>query len=371
MNPTSDRPVPLPGVLDIAPYIPGRSRATGGVKLHKLSSNETPLGPSPNAIKAFQRAATALELYPDGAASDLREAIGEIYGLDPKRIVCGAGSDEIFNLIARAYIGPGDEAVYCEHGFLIYPIAIKAAGGKVLVAPEKNHTADVDAILSLIGERTRVVFLANPNNPTGTYLPIDEVRRLHAGLPRRVILVLDAAYAEYVVRNDYESGVELAAVQSNVVMTRTLSKIYGLAGLRIGWCTGPAEIIDVLNRIREPFSVSAPSILAGVAALRDRAHFDKAVAHNEKWLPKVTEGVEALGLEVTPSVANFVLIHFPRTKGSTAAEADAFLLSRGIVLRRVGAYGIPNALRMTIGSEEANMATIAALAEFLGNLKAV
>ena len=165
MNPTSDRPVPLPGVLDIAPYIPGRSRATGGVKLHKLSSNETPLGPSPNAIKAFQRAATALELYPDGAASDLREAIGEIYGLDPKRIVCGAGSDEIFNLIARAYIGPGDEAVYCEHGFLIYPIAIKAAGGKVLVAPEKNHTADVDAILSLIGERTRVVFLANPNNP--------------------------------------------------------------------------------------------------------------------------------------------------------------------------------------------------------------
>lgn len=365
MNSTTDRPVPLPGVLEIAPYIPGRSRATGGEKLHKLSSNETPLGPSPNAIKAFQSAAATLELYPDGAARELREAIGEIHGIDPERIVCGAGSDEIFNLIARAYIGPGDEAIYCEHGFLIYPIAIKAAGGKVRVAPEKNHTADVDAILSLIGERTRVVFLANPNNPTGTYLAADEIRRLHAGLPGNVILVLDAAYAEYVRLSDYDSGIELATTKNNVVMTRTLSKIYGLAGLRIGWCAGPAEIIDVLNRIREPFSVSAPSILAGIAAIRDRAHFEKAVAHNREWLPKVTEAVEGLGLEVTPSVANFVLIHFPRTKGKTAAEADAFLLSRGIVLRRVAAYGIPGALRMTIGSEEANLATIAALAEFI------
>lgn len=370
MSPTSDRPVPLPGLLNIAPYIPGKSTATGGRKLFKLSSNETPLGPSPDAISAFQAVSATLELYPDGATRELRDAIGETHGLDPERIVCGAGSDEILNLIARAYIGPGDEAIYSEHGFLIYPIAIKAAGGQALVADEKNHTADVDAMLALVSEKTRVVYLANPNNPTGTYLPFDEVRRLHAALPQRVVLVLDAAYAEYVRRDDYESGVALASTADNVVMTRTFSKIYGLAGLRIGWCYGPVDIIDVLNRIREPFSVSAPSILAGAAAIRDRVHFEKAVTHNALWLPKVTEEIEALGLKVTPSVANFVLIHFPEIKGKAAAEADTFLLSRGIVLRRVGAYGIPNALRMTIGSEEANMATIAALAEFLGGVTA-
>jgi histidinol-phosphate aminotransferase len=370
MTAKSDRPVPRPGVLDIAPYVPGKSKATGGAKLHKLSSNETPLGPSPCAVAAYKNAAATLELYPDGGARELRAAIGETYGLDPERVVCGAGSDEIITLIARAYIGPGDEAIYCEHGFLIYPIAIRVSGGKVVVAPEKNHTADVDAILSLVNERTRVVYLANPNNPTGTYLPVDEIRRLHAGLPGRVILVLDAAYAEYVQRNDYESGLELAASQENVVMTRTFSKIYGLAGLRIGWCYGPAAIIDVLNRIREPFTVSAPAIAAGAAALRDRAHFDRAVAHNAKWLPKVTVGIEALGLTVTPSVGNFVLIHFPELMGKTAAEADDFLLSRGVVLRRVAAYGFPNALRMTIGSEEANLVTIAALGEFLAKTEA-
>ncbi len=370
MKPTSDRPIPRPGVLDIAPYVPGRSKATGGAKLYKLSSNETPLGPSPNAIKAFEAAAATLELYPDGAVRELRAAIGETYGLNAERIVCGAGSDEILTLIARGYVGPGEEAIYSEHGFLIYPIAVKASGGTPLAAREKNRTADVDAILSLVSERTRVVYLANPNNPTGTYLPFDEVRRLHTGLPRRVVLVLDAAYAEYVRRNDYESGMEMAATEENVVMTRTFSKIYGLAGMRIGWCYGPASIIDVLNRIRMPFSVSAPAIAAGVAALRDRAHFDRAMAHNEAWLPKVTAGIEALGLEVTPSVGNFVLIHFPETKGRTAADADEFLLSRGVVVRRVTAYGFPNALRMTIGSEEANMATIAGLAEFLGKAKA-
>jgi histidinol-phosphate aminotransferase len=366
----SDRPVPRPGVLDIAPYVPGRSKATGGTRLYKLSSNETPLGPSPDAIKAFEAAAATLELYPDGGVRELRAAIGETYGLNAERIVCGAGSDEILTLLARAYVGPGEEAIYCEHGFLIYPIAVKASGGTPLAARETDNTADVDNILSLVSERTRVVFLANPNNPTGTYLPFDEVRRLHAALPKRVVLVLDAAYAEYVRRNDYESGMELAATEENVVMTRTFSKIYGLAGMRIGWCYGPAHIIDVLNRIRMPFSVSAPAIKAGVAALRDRAHFDKAVAHNETWLPKVTSGIEMLGLKVTPSVGNFVLVHFPEKGAKTAAAADEFLLSRGIVLRRVAAYGFPNALRMTIGSEEANKATIGALAEFLGKAKA-
>jgi histidinol-phosphate aminotransferase len=360
------RPTPRPGVLAIDPYIPGKSTASGGAKVHKLSSNETPLGPSPAAIAAYKAGADSLERYPDGGATELREAIGAAYGLSPSRIVCGAGSDEILNLIAHAYIGPGDEAVYSQHGFLVYPIATKAAGGTPVVAPEKDFTADVDALLSKVNAKTRVVFLANPNNPTGTYLPFSEVRRLHAALPAGVLLVLDAAYAEYVRRNDYESGVELAGTAENIVMVRTFSKIYGLAGLRIGWAYGPAHVIDALNRIRGPFNLSSAAIAAGVAALADRAHLDKAAAHNETWLPKLTEALTKLGLKVTPSVGNFVLIHFPDSSGKRAPDADGFLSKRGVVLRRMEAYGLPNALRMTVGSAEANETTIAALAEFLG-----
>jgi histidinol-phosphate aminotransferase len=360
------RPTPRPGVMTIDAYVPGKSTASGGGKVHKLSSNETPLGPSPAAIAAFKAEAGSLERYPDGGATALREAIGAAYGLAPARIICGAGSDEILNLIAHAYIGHGDEAVYSQHGFLVYPIATKAAGGTPVVAPEKNLTADVDAMLAKVGDKTRVVFLANPNNPTGTYLPFSEVRRLHAALPPSVLLVLDAAYAEYVRRNDYESGIELAGTAENVVMVRTFSKIYGLAGLRIGWCYGPAHVIDALNRIRGPFNLSSAAIAAGVAALADRAHIDKAAAHNDTWLPKLTEAVAKLGLTVTPSVGNFVLIHFPDVAGKRAPDADAFLSQRGVVLRRMDAYGLPNALRMTIGSAEANETTIAALADFLG-----
>jgi len=360
----ADRPIPRPGVLDIAPYVPGKSSARGGATLHKLSSNETPLGPSPAAVAACRAAAEGLERYPDGAATVLRRAIGAVHGLDPDRIVCGAGSDELLNLLAQAYIGPGDEAIHTQYGFLVYPIAIRAAGGTPVVAPETEFTADVDAILARVGPRTRVVFLANPNNPTGTYLPFDEVRRLHAALPATTLLVLDAAYAEYARRNDYESGLELAGTAANVVMTRTFSKIYGLAGLRIGWCTGPAEVVDALNRIRGPFNLSSPAIAAGAAAVADRAHMEKAAAHNDRWLPEVASGIAGLGLTVTPSVANFVLIHFP-DDGRRAADADAFLLDRGIVLRRMEAYGLPNALRMTVGSAEANQSAIAALGAFM------
>jgi histidinol-phosphate aminotransferase len=360
------RPVPRPGILDIAAYIPGRSKAVPGVRLHKLSSNETPLGPSPMATEAYRAAAGSLELYPDGAATALRNAIGAAYGLSPDRIICGAGSDEVLHLIANAYIGPGDEAIHTEHGFLVYPIAIRSMGGTPVVAPERDLTTDVDAILARVTDKTRVVFVANPNNPTGTYLPFREVRRLHAALPPTVLLVLDAAYAEYVRRNDYESGIELAGTAENVMMTRTFSKIYGLAGLRIGWGYGPAHVIDALNRIRGPFNVSAPAIAAGVAALGDRAHQDRAAAHNEEWLAKVTAAITALGLKVTPSVGNFILIHFPDAKGKRAVDADAFLLPWGVVLRRVEAYGLPNALRMTIGTAEANETTIAALAAFMG-----
>jgi len=255
--------------------------------------------------------------------------------------------------------------VFTAHGFLIYRIAILAAGGTPVVAAERDLTADVDAILDAVTERTRIVFLANPNNPTGTYLPFEEVKRLHAGLPPNVLLVLDGAYAEYVRRNDYAAGLELALTSQNVVMTRTFSKIYGLAGLRLGWMVGPPAVIDGVNRIRGPFNVSGPGIAAGVAAIADEAHLAAAVAHNDEWLPWLTREIEGLGLDVTPSIANFVLIRFPDAPGRTARDADAFLTRRGLVLRQVGAYGLPDALRLTVGSAEANRLVVEALGDFV------
>ena len=363
---TATRPQPRPGVLDIAPYIPGKSTAPGVAKVFKLSSNETPLGPGENAIAAYRLAAEHLEDYPDGSASALREAIGSVFGLDPARIVCGAGSDDLLNLLARAYLNDGDEAIHTTHGFLVYPIATIGTGATPVVAPEKDFTADVDANLARVTKKTKLVFLANPNNPTGTYIPFDEVKRLQRSLPSDTLLVLDAAYAEYVRRNDYESGIELVATTDNVVMTRTFSKIYGLAALRLGWMYGPAHVVDAINRIRGPFNVNAPAIAAGIAAIRDPAHVERSREHNSRWLAWLAEEIGKLGLPVTPSVANFVLIHFPETKGRTAKDADAFLTKRGLVLRQVGVYKLPNALRMTVGSEEANRLVVKTLAEFLG-----
>jgi len=363
---TANRPQPRPGVLDISPYVPGKSSAPGVAKVFKLSSNETPLGPSANALAAYRTAGEHLEDYPDGSASTLREAIGAAFGLDPDRIVCGAGSDDLLNLIARAFLKDGDEAIYTTHGFLVYPIAITGTGAKAIAASEKDFTANVDAILKAVTRKTKVVFLANPNNPTGTYVPFDEVKRLQKGLPAHVLLVLDAAYAEYVQRNDYESGIELVATTDNVVMTRTFSKIYGLAALRLGWLYGPAHIVDAINRIRGPFNVNGPAIAAGIAAMQDTAHVDRARAHNTHWLAWLTDEIGKLGLAVTPSAANFVLIHFPEVKGRTARDADAFLTKRGLILRQVGAYKLPNALRMSVGTEEANRLVVQALKEFLG-----
>ncbi len=359
-------PQAQPGIDDIVIYVPGRSTASPGVKTYKLSSNETPLGASPKAIEAFHAAGANLELYPDGAAHDLRDAIAAHYGLNPDRIVCGTGSDELLSLLAQGYLGPGDEAIYSKHGFLVYDIAIRANGATPVVAPETDYTSDIDAMIGLVSERTKLVFLANPNNPTGTYVSFDDVKRLHAALPETCILVLDAAYAEYVRKNDYESGIELVATANNVVMTRTFSKIYGLAGLRLGWAYCAPGIADTLNRIRGPFNVNAPAIAAGVAALNDVEFTEAAVAHNDKWLPWLKSELEALGLGVTPSVGNFILIHFPEDEAHSAAKADAFLLERGIVMRQVGNYKLPNALRMSIGTEEANRTTVAALAAFLG-----
>jgi histidinol-phosphate aminotransferase len=359
------RPTPRAGVMAIEAYVPGKSSAPAGIKLVKLSSNETPLGPSPGAIAAFKALADKLELYPEGTAQRLREAIGAKFGLDPARLICGSGSDELLSLITNAYIGPGDEGIYSEYGFLIYKIAIMAAGGTPVAVKEKNLTADVDALLAAVTPRTRIVYLANPNNPTGTYLPFDEIKRLQAGLRPDVLLVLDAAYAEYVRRNDYASGLELVATCDNVVMTRTFSKIYGLANLRLGWMHGPAHVIDALNRIRGPFNVNGAAIEAGAAAIADDVHVARAIAHNDHWLAWMTGELAKLGLSVTPSVGNFVLIHFPGTQGRTAAAADAFLTSRGLILRRMDAYGLPGALRLTIGDEAANKAVAAALANFM------
>ncbi len=365
----SARPVPRPGVMQIEAYVPGKSAASGVSKIHKLSSNETPLGPSPKALEAVRNAGH-LELYPDGAASRLREAIAVRYGLDPNRIICGSGSDELLSLVTNAYVGPGDEGIFTEHGFLVYHIAILAAGGEPVVVPEKDYRADVDAILGKVTPKTKIVFLANPNNPTGTYIPFDEVKRLHAGLPPHVLLVLDAAYAEYVRRNDYASGLELVATAENVVMTRTFSKIYGLAHLRLGWMVGPAHVIDAVNRIRGPFNVNGLAISAGVAALQDEEHVTRAVAHNDEWLAWLTREIGALGLKVTPSVGNFLLIHFPQEPGRTARDADALLTSRGLILRRVDSYGLPHALRLTIGDAEANRLVVEALSDFLKGAKA-
>src|ERR1700738_3874562 len=279
-----ERPQPRPGVLTIDPYVPGKSSAAGVERVFKLSSNETPLGPSPQAVAAYCAAGAHLQDYPDGASIALREAIGRAFGLDPERIVCGAGSDDLLNLIADAYLRDGDEAIHTTHGFLVYPIATLGSGAKPIVAPEENYTADVGAMLSLVSERTRIVFLANPNNPTGTYAPFDEIKRLRRGLPSHVLLVLDAAYAEYVRRNDYEAGIELVATSENVVMCRTFSKIHGLAALRLGWLYAPAHIVDAVNRIRGPFNVNGPAREAGIAAIRDTAHVESSRRPKGRWL---------------------------------------------------------------------------------------
>ena len=358
-------PQPKPGVMDIAAYVPGKSAAPAGVQVHKLSSNENPLGASPAAIEAVREVAGRLEFYPDGSSTLLREEIARTYSLNPANIVCSNGSDEIIGLLAQTYLRPGDEGLFTEHGFLVYRIYIQAAGGVPVVARETDEKADVDAILAAVTDKTKIVFLANPNNPTGTYIPYEEVRRLHAALPRHVLLVLDAAYAEYVRRNDYEAGIELVSTSQNVVMTRTFSKIHGLGGARIGWAYAPSHIVDALNRVRGPFNVNAMAIAAGVAAMRDRMHVERTVAHNDKWLAWLTDELTGLGLRVTPSVGNFILVHFPDDGKHSAASADDYLTARGYILRRVAGYGFPNALRMTVGTEEANRGAIAALTEFL------
>jgi histidinol-phosphate aminotransferase len=358
--------VPRPGILDIAAYVGGESAIPGRTRIIKLASNESALGPSPKALQAFRDAAATLHRYPDGNCTALRGALGETFALDPERIVCGAGSDELLGLLARAYTGPGDETLYTEHGFLIYPIASRAAGATPVAVAERNLTADVDALLAAVTPATRIVFLANPNNPTGTYLTAEQMRRLRKGLPECVLLVIDAAYAEYVDADDYMTGVDLVDEFGTVVVTRTFSKIYGLGGIRLGWAYCPPAIADVLNRLRMPFNVSSPAQAAGTAALADQAAVGRAQAHNRHWRQWTRDAIRVLGLAVPESQCNFVLVRFPAEPGRDAPAADAYLKSRGIIARRVASYGLPDCLRITIGLEAEMRACVAALADFVG-----
>ena len=358
-------PIPRPGILDIAPYVGGEARILGLEKPIRLASNESALGPSPRAIAAYNAAAGDMHRYPDGNALDLRAALGRHYGLDPARIVCGAGSDDLIHLLAAAYAGPGDEVLYGRHGFAIYPIAAQTAGATPIAVPEKDLTFDVDATLARVTKRTKLVFIANPNNPTGTFIPRDALLRLHAGLPPSVLLVIDSAYAEYVVRNDYDPGLALAGTAPNVVMTRTFSKIYALGGLRLGWCHAGAAVIDVLNRVRNPFNVSSAALAAGIAALDDVASVDRAREHNDIWRPWLERALAALGLAVVSGVANFVLARFPAPP-KDAAAAWEFLRRRGILVRKVAVYHLPEYLRITIGTEAEMRETVAAIGDFLG-----
>lgn len=356
---------PKPGILEITPYIGGRASVAGVEKVIKLSSNESPLGPSPMAVEALVKASRDLELYPEGSAKILREAIGEVYGLDPARIVAsGDGSDALLTMLANAYLRPGDEVLFGAHDFILYKIATLANSAIPIEVPDPKLRLDVDAVLARVTPKTRIVFVANPNNPTGSYITHEEMRRLHAGLSPDTLLVIDAAYSEYVRKNDYEPGIEMVSHYPNVVMTRTFSKIHGLAGMRIGWTYAPASVCDVLNRIRGPFNVSMMQQYAAAAAIRDRAHVERSVAHNEQWKNYLTEEIRKLGLKVNESVGNFILIQFPKgEKGAT--QADAFLGARGLILRGVAGYGLPDALRLTVGTAEANERVVAALRDFM------
>lgn len=351
---------PQPGIMDIALYQGGAAHVTGVSNVVKLSSNENPFGPSPRAVAAMQEAVANMHRYPSSDHASLRQAIGEVHGLAPEQIICGAGSDEIIAFLCQAYAGPGDEVLFTEHGFAMYRISALAAGATPVEVPERERVTDVDALLAGCTDRTRLVFIANPNNPTGTMISAREVARLADGIPAGALLVLDGAYAEYV--EGFDGGASLIAERNNVVMTRTFSKIYGLGGARIGWGYGPQEIIDVLNRLRGPFNVSSTALAGAEAAVRDTDYLDHCRAENAKWRGWLADALAELGVPSDVSCTNFILARF----GSQAeAEAcDDYLQSQGLIVRRVAGYKLPNALRITIGDEDACRRLAAAVKTF-------
>lgn len=352
-------------VRSLSPYVPGRASAEGVERVVKLSANESAFGPSPAAIAAYRAAADRLERYPDPDASALRHAIAAQHGLDPARVICGAGSDEILHLVAQAFLKPGDEVIHSRYGFMLYGILAHEFDCPAVAVQNRDWAADVDGMLAAVTDRTRMVFLDNPNNPTGACLPASEVARLYAGLPDDCVLVYDAAYAECVTDADYTDGATLALDSDNVLVTRTFSKMYGLAALRIGWGYGSQVIIDALNRIRMPFNANTPAQEAALAALDDQAHLasvrDRTVAERKALAAELM----AMGLETAPSETNFLLIRFPEAAGVTAEEANAWLAARGYLLRWLPGQGLVGCLRLTVGETADNRAVIALLQEFM------
>lgn len=355
--------VPQPGILDIALYEGGASRLEGRANVLKLSSNENPLGPPQAAREAVLGTLRDLNRYPSTDHASLRAAIGEAWGLDPARVFCGVGSGEVLQLLASAYAGPGDEVVHTAHGFAMYPIYAQSAGATPVEAPECERVVDVDAILAACTDRTRLVYLANPANPTGTMIGTGELSRLAAYLPPRALLALDGAYAEYV--EGYDAGAALVEERENVVMTRTFSKVYGLGGLRVGWGYGPKPVIDVLNRVRGPFNLSAPALAAAEAAVRDGAWLRRCREENARLRDWLAHALAEAGVPSDVSTANFVLARF-----GDAAEADAcdaHLRGEGIIVRRVASYGLPHCLRVTVGDEAACRRVADAVTRFKGS----
>lgn len=353
---------PKPGIMEISPYIGGEAKIEGVTRFIRLASNENALGSSPLAKAAYLAHANELHRYPDGSAAALRAALSETYALDKDKITCGAGSDELISLLIRSYAGVGDEVLYSRHGFLMYAIGAKAVGATPVYAEETNLTANVDALLSKVTEKTKLLFLANPNNPTGSYLPSSEVKRLRDNLPEHVLLVIDAAYAEFAeTLPDYDSGEKLVDTYGNVVMLRTFSKIYGLAGLRLGWGYFPADVADVINRVRGPFNVNAVAQAVGIAALSDKDFLQQSIAHNTRERTWLAAELQKLGLETAPSAGNFLLAHF----GAEAENIRQKLRNKGIFIRQMGAYGLPEHLRITVGLEEENKILCQTLSEIL------
>ncbi|MEP2683197.1 MAG: histidinol-phosphate transaminase [Sulfitobacter sp.] len=353
---------PQPGIMEIDLYQGGAAHVAGLENVVKLSSNENPLGPSPAAVEAYRRAAYDLHRYPSSDHSALRAAIAEVLGLDAGRIICGAGSDEIIAFLCQAYAGPGTEVVHTEHGFAMYRISALAAGATPVEVPERERVTDVDAILAACTDATRLVFIANPNNPTGTMIGLAEIERLAEGLPPQALLVLDGAYAEYV--EGYDGGAALVDRRDNVVMTRTFSKLYGLGGLRIGWGYGPAHVIDVLNRVRGPFNLSQAALAAAEAAIRDRAYTDHCRAENARWRTWLADALAEIGVPSDVSLANFVLARFANQ--AEAEACDDYLKSQGLIVRRVAGYNLPNCLRITVGDESACRRVVHAVRQFKG-----
>jgi len=362
----ASKPVPKPGIMAIHAYVPGKATAEGVANPIKLSANENILGVSPKAREAYADAADLLHMYPDSRATILRDAIASTFQLEPERLIFGCGSDEVFQLLNQAYLEPGDNIVQGEFGFAAYAIGAHACQAQIRLAREPDYRIDVDEILKVVDDRTRLIFLANPGNPTGTWIPFSEIERLHVALPPNVILVLDGAYGEFALDGRFNDGLDFARSTENVVVTHTFSKLYGLAAMRLGWGYAPKAIAEAVDRIRLPFNTSIPGQMAGVAALADKDFQDRSIAHVERWRPWLTQQLGGIGLDIVgPSATNFLLVGFPNRPGKTAADADAFLSARGLLTRRVLNYGLPDHLRITIGLEDHNRAVSDALADFM------